>query len=52
MKSKVADRIVVVTTASVIKLDNKFKVLKKIPLEQVSKTFLLLLQILSEKFPV
>ncbi|XP_015779047.1 PREDICTED: unconventional myosin-Id-like [Acropora digitifera] len=36
MKSKVADRIVVVTTASVIKLDNKLKVMKKIPLQQIT----------------
>ena len=34
-----ADRIVVVTTSSVIKLDNKFKVMKTIPLEQVSNIF-------------
>jgi len=36
MKAKVADRILVVTTSAIIKLDNKFKVMKTIPLEKVS----------------
>ena len=36
MKTRVADRIVVVTTSSIIKLDNKYKVMKTIPLEKVS----------------
>jgi len=36
MKSKVADRILVVTTTSIIKLDNKHKVMKTIPLDKVS----------------
>ena len=35
MKSKVADRILVVTTTSIIKLDNKYKVMKTIPLDKV-----------------
>ena len=38
MKAKVADRILVVTTSAIIKLDNKFKVMKTIPLEKVSVT--------------
>ena len=33
VKTKVADRIVVVTTSSIIKLDNKYKVMKTISLE-------------------
>ena len=36
VKTKVADRIVVVTTSSIIKLDNKYKVMKTISLEKVS----------------
>jgi len=36
MKSKVADRILVVTTTSIIKLDNKHKVMKTIPLDKVT----------------
>lgn len=36
MKFKVADRIVVVTTSAIIKLDNKYKVMKTIPLDKVS----------------
>ena len=40
MKTKVADRILVVTTSSIIKLDNKFKVMKTIPLEKVSEIIL------------
>ena len=38
MKSKVADRILVVTTTSIIKLDNKYKVMKTIPLDKVRST--------------
>ncbi|KAL9968381.1 hypothetical protein ACROYT_G026748 [Oculina patagonica] len=36
MKSKVADRILVLTTSSIIKLDNKYKVMKTIPLDKVT----------------
>lgn len=36
MKFKVADRIVVVTTSAIIKLDNKYKVMKTIPLDKVT----------------
>lgn len=36
VKTKVADRIVVVTTSSIVKLDNKYKVMKTISLEKVS----------------
>lgn len=36
VKTKVADRIVVVTTSSIIKLDNKYKVMKTISLEKVT----------------
>lgn len=36
VKTKVADRIVVLTTSSIIKLDNKYKVMKTISLEKVS----------------
>ena len=35
MKLKVADRIVVVTTSAILKLDNKYKVMKTIPLDMV-----------------
>ncbi|CAH3126805.1 unnamed protein product [Pocillopora meandrina] len=36
MKLKVADRIVVVTTSAILKLDNKYKVMKTIPLDMVT----------------
>ncbi|XP_068747464.1 unconventional myosin-Id-like isoform X2 [Montipora capricornis] len=36
MRIKAADRILVVTTASIIKLDNKFKVMKMVPLDKVT----------------
>lgn len=35
MKLKVADRIVVATTSAILKLDNKYKVMKTIPLDMV-----------------
>ena len=37
MKLKVADRIVVVTTSAILKLDNKYKVMKTIPLDMVTE---------------
>lgn len=37
MKLKVADRIVVATTSAILKLDNKYKVMKTIPLDMVTE---------------
>lgn len=47
MKLKVADRIVVVTTSAILKLDNKYKVMKTIPLDMVTE---LLVVIVSPSF--